>query len=727
MGDRMTVVPVIVGILIISLTLPDVMGHGNVDQSFTGPYNLDLGLFPPAGQTFTPTAPNLVGVDIFLSSTAQQTRSVTVSILQGSEINSGIEIDSVTREINFPQRSSFLDFIEYHFDFDPPVPLIPGQPYGIEIDTGVQTIGSPGNNGNLYPGGGASQLGSPVGQFVDIGFRTSFGDGSGGGGGGLIPPNPDPTDTPNLNVITGNPQFPNSIFGSDVVTVQVIDSDINDTDEAKGEPDVSVNGKDIRMVQAVDGNWYGYFADVVQAQIADSNNEEGEDFGTFCSQNTTILDGDSVVKVTSTLGIAISSLDGQQGTNPPTQPITDDCAGATPLPDLLNVVKEEKDVNTNSPPGKDGQIGMNGDFWPFIQLHDLSRFGNVVVQYNKGGGAQITTLSFSESEPPEPEPKERKSGGGDDRHNTRPTHFKSWETSNVIVTESFGLGDEFFTLADNHFTHFDLQEIPTGQTIEIFFKAYADKGVWFNSLHLGVPEVGLANLAEVTIDVEHEIRTFEIIDVTINQDTEVVDENISVSSEMVKCSPDDSGKSCYGTTIKLMLRETLKSHVVAIETIDGIRQNHISFLNEGIEITGESLNPMLAKMIPSTVRYEGLLKVTQVEKYSPYWEAEDGRTFEMNSFGSFKQINHSFERFQDTGTAYTRMHSGFGGIIAYEQNRALDIFDSSNLFSELPASFAYIFPETGQRMNEEMRQEMLVQEEIAKRILDEMDKQDRHY
>jgi len=177
----------------------------------------------------------------------------------------------------------------------------------------------------------------------------------------------------------------------------------------------------------------------------------------------------------------------------------------------------------------------------------------------------------------------------------------------------------------------------------------------------------------------------------------------------------------------LMLRETLKSHVVAIETIDGIRQNHISFLNEGIEVTGESLNPMLAKMIPSTVRYEGLLKVTQVEKYSPYWVADDHRMFEMNSFGSFKQINQSFERFQDTGTANTRMHSGFGGIIAYEQDRALDVYDSSIYISELPASFAYIFPETDERITEEMRQGMLVQEGIAKRILDEMDRQDRHY
>jgi hydrogenase maturation factor HypE len=54
----------------------------------------------------------------------------------------------------------------------------------------------------------------------------------------------------------------------------VIDSDINDTDEAKGEPDVTVNGKVLRMVQAVDGNWYGYFADRLMAIAADQQQME---------------------------------------------------------------------------------------------------------------------------------------------------------------------------------------------------------------------------------------------------------------------------------------------------------------------------------------------------------------------------------------------------------------------------------------------------------------------
>jgi hypothetical protein len=82
----------------------------------------------------------------------------------------------------------------------------------------------------------------------------------------------------------------------------VIDSDIKDTDEAKGEPDVTVNGKRLRMTQATDGNWYAYFADRLQAQTADQTvvtsgpaaGAQGLDFGTFCANN----DGDEILGFT---------------------------------------------------------------------------------------------------------------------------------------------------------------------------------------------------------------------------------------------------------------------------------------------------------------------------------------------------------------------------------------------------------------------------------------------
>jgi hypothetical protein len=193
--------------------------------------------------------------------------------------------------------------------------------------------------------------------------------------------------------------------GPQVIEVVVIDSDINDTDEAKGEPDVTVNGKVLRMVQAVDGNWYGYFADRDQAQIADStatNSGFGLDFGFFCKAG----DGENILgfSLSETDGVAINALTNATFANGTSMPANTNgtqigsstggvIEAACPssalhsasLNGTNNVVREAKSPNGSL--GDRGQIGLpDGDgVWPFIQLYELNPTGNVVVQYNKGG------------------------------------------------------------------------------------------------------------------------------------------------------------------------------------------------------------------------------------------------------------------------------------------------------------------------------------------------------
>ncbi len=192
-----------------------------------------------------------------------------------------------------------------------------------------------------------------------------------------------------------------------VIEVVVNDNDIKAVDAGKGEPDVTVNGKKLRMVQALDGNWYGYFADRIQAQTADQTvvgNAAGQglDFGQFCGRT----DGPEVLgfSVTETVGIAIPTpVDG--GTNGDTTIIDGQCTGLGALNDLRtnNVVRENKTVNPgifNVPIGQIGFTDQNtkGQAWPFVQLYNFNPTGNVVVQYNKGGGVQSTTLKFDTSD-----------------------------------------------------------------------------------------------------------------------------------------------------------------------------------------------------------------------------------------------------------------------------------------------------------------------------------------
>jgi len=207
----------------------------------------------------------------------------------------------------------------------------------------------------------------------------------------------------NLFVSAENSAYDNYFSGPMVIEVVVNDPDIKTLDDAHGEPDVTVNGAVLRMVQTTDGNWYGYFSDRTQAQIADatqqpatlgSSNGTGLNFGIFCDNN----DGFIGIDLGDTKGFTL--------------PITGDVGGGTDQDGTIegaaacaltgnptnvttqNVIREEKTSVAGSATVLQGQIGIDNGLWPFIQLYDFSVGGNVIVQYNKGGGAQSTTLTF---------------------------------------------------------------------------------------------------------------------------------------------------------------------------------------------------------------------------------------------------------------------------------------------------------------------------------------------
>jgi len=186
----------------------------------------------------------------------------------------------------------------------------------------------------------------------------------------------------------------------------------------------------------------------------------------------------------------------------------------------------------------------------------------------------------------------------------------------------------------------------------------------------------------------------------------------------------DIEEKCDRTSMSAVFLEPLQDNVMAIKAMDFKLRDQTTYLNDGFDISGDSLNPMTTEMIPSPLKGEGLIKVTQNAKYSDYWSTDDGRIFEKNSFGSFTQINHEFKRFQDTGDPRTRLHSGFGGMIDSEKLRALEIFNSTALQAELGESFSHDIS-IGERITEEMIQEMIIQEHIAMKKLQEMDKQTR--
>ncbi len=204
------------------------------------------------------------------------------------------------------------------------------------------------------------------------------------------------SSNPNLFVSAQNSVFQNHFAGAMVVEV-IIQQDNVQTDQSQGEPNVNVNGKQLRMAQASDGYWYAFFANTDAAKQADQISLSGSagqnlDFGVFCSSSTpsSVLGTD----FSQTDGIAIPDSNGISGT---TQGLASfgSCSG-TPQPPSTNqdsVIRNPPSLNT-SPNVSTGQIGINPNIWPVIQLFSFSN--DVIVEYDSPTGTQSVDLTYSE-------------------------------------------------------------------------------------------------------------------------------------------------------------------------------------------------------------------------------------------------------------------------------------------------------------------------------------------
>src|SRR3989304_920483 len=210
----------------------------------------------------------------------------------------------------------------------------------------------------------------------------------------------------NLFVSVEESFSPDRFGGPMVVEVVVNDPDLKDTDEAETEPDVTVNGKTVRMVQASDGNWYAYIMDRTMALAADKLPRTGStslDYGIPCSAAAAAVTSPALLGgFTDTVGVVMPYDDGVTANSTGLFSPALTCAPEAALsPDLLNNVIRENKTMTQPvavPLILSGQIGVQANAWPFVQLYDFTAGGDAKIVYNIGGGSpQTVTLEFDDS------------------------------------------------------------------------------------------------------------------------------------------------------------------------------------------------------------------------------------------------------------------------------------------------------------------------------------------
>jgi hypothetical protein len=212
----------------------------------------------------------------------------------------------------------------------------------------------------------------------------------------IIPVEAQSSSHPNLIVSAENTYWDNTFSGFQVIEIVVDDLDISDITSIQTEPNVTVGGYTIRMAQATDGKWYGYVASKDFVQYADStvmNAGNGFDFGEFCASTTNL--SELGVDFSDTQGVAIAR--SYQGTIPSTNGQTNfnSCSGGSIVSgsQINNVVKNPPTlVQSESIPT--GQIGLNPDSFPIIQLYNFWEFGYPIFEYHKNGNIQSVDTIF---------------------------------------------------------------------------------------------------------------------------------------------------------------------------------------------------------------------------------------------------------------------------------------------------------------------------------------------
>ena len=185
-----------------------------------------------------------------------------------------------------------------------------------------------------------------------------------------------------LYVSAENALFGNTFGGAQIVEVVVINDNIDDTSIAQGEPTILVDNNILRMAQAADGNWYGYFGEITAVRKADhtSNNL---DFGTTTA----------VGVVSNTTGPTYSNqqLDGHGGgvlNSAPT--LLSNHTQTNALNGQIGL-----DVTGNRFMGVELATSLNGvNEWPFIQTYDFTQ-GTFEVTYEKAGADETVVLDYN--------------------------------------------------------------------------------------------------------------------------------------------------------------------------------------------------------------------------------------------------------------------------------------------------------------------------------------------
>ncbi len=323
------------------------------------------------------------------------------------------------------------------------------------------------------------------------------------------------------------------------------------------------------------------------------------------------------------------------------------------------------------------------------------------------------------------------SGGSSNDWKKKPTFGKSWEiSSSQLVTDGFTFNDYTLDITDNWHTEFRRTSSIIGETNSVTLKAFSPDGFSYVALSLGVPEIGMATDAETDIILMLERNyenpdDYDITEIIHEQKESLVDESQTTATvTKVLCNPRDA-VPCHSFDINFKVDAPLKSDVLAISAVDSKRRSTTTYINEGVEFTGDAILAPNTHLMVQKKTNQGpaeMLTLVQQDRRYNIWEDDSGYLWAQNDHGSWFSITApEMERFEDRAVnVMTRMHSNFDSLKHDERQKATLMFDASKLVSVPDATFNYDYSGVsyGVSKMDQLAEELDIEQGKAQKIME---------
>jgi len=269
------------------------------------------------------------------------------------------------------------------------------------------------------------------------------------------------------------------------------------------------------------------------------------------------------------------------------------------------------------------------------------------------------------------------------------------------IPPTFGLNKDYVLVVENGFTYngksvdvtgyytsFPLITVVTNQTNTVTVKVYENSG--FNSIDLiqfglGMPKVG-SPLNDAQVLLEFWIDNTVITEIIKTNNNNLVDV-LNATTSLVGCTS-DIGEDCLELSVEYIYRDQPKYNIMAINGVDFSRNTWTNYMNEGVEVIGDSLNePQTQQVIVSKggVFYpqtSGETTLTLTDYKKDIWTDEYGYTWSTNNYGPYlvDEIPPPEKR-DDYISPWTgvndRVHSDFEAYKKLQVDKAIQIIEEN--------------------------------------------------